>query len=115
MGAKITALFRRARNTPSNGSKLLTEEEPLLASTKAPDVSDLAPKVKHDIPIAAPPRIRDVLSYQVVLNMCIYFVLAFYSLAYDQVCGNFRSHLRALEADCPLAAACLYAPPHAKH
>lgn len=62
------------------------EREPLLAHHKqANDEETPLVEPSSDAAVDSKPRIRDILSYQTILNLVVYTFLAMYSLAYDQV------------------------------
>jgi hypothetical protein len=87
MGAKMTAWFRNTFNLTKRQKRLHAEHEPLLSHQKLNDDEETA--AEAPVPIRRPqeaPSIRDVLSYQTTLNLVVYTLLAFYTLAYDQVC-----------------------------
>ena len=87
VGAKITEWVRRMFYGSKQPKQKSAEQEPLLGQHKTVD-DEIAPEDEPSVVAEPPPRVRDVLNFQVVLNMVVYFLLAFYSLAYDQVGQN---------------------------
>ncbi|KAF2006369.1 MFS general substrate transporter [Amniculicola lignicola CBS 123094] len=95
LGEKITAWVRTTLRIPRRLKNGQPEREPLLSHHKTVNDEearqDGAPEVTKTEP---PPTIRDVLSYQTVLNLVVYTILAFYILAYDQLLSVFMHHRR---------------------
>lgn len=87
IGAKITAWFRKTFDLKRQQKEFHAENEPLLTHQKTKDDEEAAPDLSNSIQeLEEAPSIRDVLSYQTTLNLFVYTLLAFYTLAYDQVC-----------------------------
>jgi hypothetical protein len=85
VGAKVTAWVRKMFSRSKKVDDGSGEEEALLGQHKNQYAGETAPKGKNVKPVAQP-TMREVLDFQVTLNMVVYFLLAFYSIAYDQVC-----------------------------
>jgi hypothetical protein len=85
VGAKITAWVRRTFSRSKKVDGGSGEHEALLGQHKNQYAGDTAPKGKRNVKPMAQPTMREVLDFQVTLNMVVYFLLAFYSIAYDQV------------------------------
>lgn len=84
-GAKLTSLFRKTFGLRKKEG-LIDEREPLLGQAKiAQDEDEQLHGVANDIIKKKAPKIKDVLSYQTSLNLLVYTLLAFYTMAYDQV------------------------------
>jgi hypothetical protein len=93
VGAKITAWFRKTFHLSKKTNGSCSEQEPLLGQRKGLNDEQLgAENGGSKIPAAAP-SMREVLNFQVTLNMVVYFLLALYTLAYDQVCVAFLIHV----------------------
>ncbi|KAF2678803.1 MFS general substrate transporter [Lentithecium fluviatile CBS 122367] len=92
VGAKITAWFRKTFRIAKNQNKRHGEQEPLLGHHKLVDDEEIIPKDRPIVAATKPPRVRDVLNFQVTLNMAVYFLLALYTLAYDQLLPVFMHH-----------------------
>lgn len=91
-GAKLTSLFRKTFGLRKT-EPLNDEREPLLRQAKvAQDEEEQLHGVANDIIKEKAPRIRDVLSYQTSLNLLVYTLLAFYTMAYDQLLPVFMHH-----------------------
>ena len=84
VGAKITAFVRRVLHIPKRQKKI-AEQEPLLGPAKIVDDEEAAPKGTNAPVKNEAPKLSEVMSYQTTLNLLVYFLLALYSLAYDQV------------------------------
>ena len=112
IGAKITACFRRTFRRSNEHRNKASEQEPLLGQHKRLG-DEIVPNGRESMAAVAPPRVRDVLNFQVTLNMLVYFMLAFYSLAYDQVRG--ASSLCSVCADTQVASPSVHAPPPSSH
>ncbi|KAF2708192.1 MFS general substrate transporter [Pleomassaria siparia CBS 279.74] len=83
VGAKITAWFRKTFDLSKRQKKLHAERQALLVHQKAIDDEECVSAVVHEREAA--PALRDVFSYQTTLNLVVYTLLAFYTLAYDQL------------------------------
>ncbi|KAF2439865.1 MFS general substrate transporter [Karstenula rhodostoma CBS 690.94] len=84
-GAKITAFVRKALHIPSKQEKMSPEREPLLGQAKVINDEE-AGLSRTNAPVdEGRPRLSDVLTYQTILNLVVYTLLAFYTLAYDQI------------------------------
>lgn len=106
-GAKLTSFVRKTFGLGKEKDSLGTEREPLLTQAKVShDEDEQLHGVALDIIKEEAPRIRDVLSYQTSLNLLVYTLLAFYTMAYDQV--SFFHPMRTLTNIVP-AFTCLYA------
>jgi MFS family permease len=84
-GAKITAFFRKTIRTGTGSQYATDEHEPLLGPQKALAQTEATEGLASEVIKEGSPRIRDVLTYQTTLNLVVYTLLAFYTLAYDQV------------------------------
>ncbi|KAF1916566.1 major facilitator superfamily domain-containing protein [Ampelomyces quisqualis] len=99
-GVKLTKFFRTTVRTVKGEASVQDEHEPLLGQQKATigeaeQGQRVAPEtVKH-----SKPRIRDVLTHQTILNLLVYALLAFYTLAYDQLLPVFMHHAPQLQDD----------------
>lgn len=84
-GARLTAFVRRMFHTTKENDHIADERGPLLGRHKVNGETDSIEGVVSKIIKQDAPRIRDVLNYQTTLNLVVYTLLAFYTLAYDQV------------------------------
>jgi MFS family permease len=85
-GARLTAFIRRSFPMAKKDKHLHNEHEPLLGQQKVfNNETDSPLGVASEIVKEDAPKIRDVLTYQTTLNLVVYTLLAFYTLAYDQV------------------------------
>ncbi|KAH7406449.1 major facilitator superfamily domain-containing protein [Phaeosphaeria sp. MPI-PUGE-AT-0046c] len=93
-GAKLTSLVRRTFGVGKEKKSINDEREPLLnGQTKvSEDEQEQLLGVASDIIKEKAPRIKDVLSYQTSLNLLVYTLLAFYTMAYDQLLPVFMHH-----------------------
>ncbi|OAK94159.1 MFS general substrate transporter [Phaeosphaeriaceae sp. SRC1lsM3a] len=92
-GAKLTSFVRKTFGLGKEKESLGTEREPLLTQAKVShDEDEQLHGVALDIIKEEAPRIRDVLSYQTSLNLLVYTLLAFYTMAYDQLLPVFMHH-----------------------
>jgi MFS family permease len=85
-GAKLTAYVRKMFHGAERKESTQDEREPLLRHQKivngeAEQTQDVASETTKE----EAPKIRDILTYQTTLNLVCYTLLAFYTLAYDQV------------------------------
>jgi MFS family permease len=86
-GAKLTAFFRKTFAKAEKKEYIHDEREPLLRQQKivngdVEQTHNVASEITNE---EEPPKIRDILTYQTTLNLVVYTLLAFYTLAYDQV------------------------------
>jgi MFS family permease len=85
-GVKLAAFIRGLLPFTKKDKSVKDEREPLLRGQKTPAVNaDQRLGVASEIIKEESPKIRDVLTYQTTLNLVVYTLLAFYTLAYDQV------------------------------
>jgi MFS family permease len=85
-GAKLTAFIRKHSHKAGRIESTHDEQEPLLRQQKIVNGEAEQPEdVASEITNEEPPKIRDILTYQTTLNLVCYTLLAFYTLAYDQV------------------------------
>jgi hypothetical protein len=86
MGAKLTAFIRKTFSRAQNKESINGEREPLLRQQKKINGgAEQNQDVPSEITDEEPPKLRDILTYQTTLNLVVYTLLAFYTLAYDQV------------------------------
>lgn len=84
VGNKITTFFRKALHIPKK-QKIQPEREPLLGGAKVANDEEAIPDGTNSPEDEGRPKLRDVLTYQTSLNLVVYTMLAFYTIAYDQV------------------------------
>jgi hypothetical protein len=85
IGSNITAFVRRILHMPNKQTNIHPEREPLLGQAKVTNDEEAAPNSTSAPVNEGRPRLSDVLTNQTVLNLVVYTLLAFYTLAYDQV------------------------------
>ncbi|KAK7190545.1 hypothetical protein DPSP01_005234 [Paraphaeosphaeria sporulosa] len=85
IGAKITVFVRKVLHIPKKQKKLNAEREPLLGQAKLINDEEAVPNGPSAPEEEGSPRLKDVLTYQTILNLVVYTLLAFYTLAYDQI------------------------------
>jgi MFS family permease len=85
-GARLTAFLRKTFSRSQNKESINREREPLLRQQKIVN-GEAGPHqdVVSEITDEEAPKIRDIMTYQTTLNLVVYTLLAFYTLAYDQV------------------------------
>jgi MFS family permease len=84
-GTRLVAFVRRTFQGTKGHGIPNDEREPLMGRPKANGETDSIQGVASEIIKEDAPRIWDVLNYQTTLNLVVYTLLAFYTLAYDQV------------------------------
>ncbi|KAF9732676.1 hypothetical protein PMIN06_002869 [Paraphaeosphaeria minitans] len=85
IGARITFFVRKVLHISKKQKKINSEQEPLLGQAKVIRDEEAGPN-GTDTPIdEGRPKLGDVLTYQTVLILVVYTLLAFYTLAYDQI------------------------------
>jgi MFS family permease len=86
IGGRVTAFVRGLLPFTNKGKGTNNERDPLLVQQKSLAVNaEQMSGVASEIIGEESPKIRDVLTYQTTLNLVVYTLLAFYTLAYDQV------------------------------
>lgn len=76
--------IRKVLRLPGTNKEKMSETEPLLgtpAHVHSVNDEESSPSAVRE----GKPKVKDILSNQVVLNLLVYTMLAFYSIAYDQV------------------------------
>ncbi|KAH4035514.1 hypothetical protein HBI09_087880 [Parastagonospora nodorum] len=91
-GARLTAFFRKTFRPVAANDNATEEREPLMGRQKATPETVATEGVASEIIKEGSPRIRDVLTYQTTLNLVVYALLAFYTLAYDQLLPVLMHH-----------------------
>ena len=113
VGERLTRFAKSVLGLRSEGKEEeLGERAPLLGQSKVNDEMPAPPGIANQAMEPTTPRMRDVLTYQTMLNLVVYTLLALYTLAFDQVCLTTFPLLPwpALLTGAP-AAACVHAPP----
>jgi hypothetical protein len=91
LGNKISTFIRKTLRLPGTNKEKMPETEPLLGAPG--HVQSANDEESHPSPEPeGKPRVKDILSNQVVLNLLVYTMLALYSLAYDQLLPVFMHH-----------------------
>lgn len=77
--------MRKALRISTEEKKEISEREPLLGQPKVTHDEEATPNGVVAKEEEARPRLADILTYQTLLNLVVYTLLALYTLAYDQV------------------------------